>query len=94
MTHYIITFIIGAQVGGIIALLLDQRNRRLFREEYTNKLKELPVATKMAGETLNDLNELMEWLSSPRVHWDNFAITIPIKNPNEIKWFALGVEEA
>jgi hypothetical protein len=41
MTHYIITFIIGAQVGGIIALLLDQRNRRLFREGYTNKLKEL-----------------------------------------------------
>tara|TARA_Y100000310_G_scaffold251184_1_gene257616 strand:+ start:194 stop:322 length:129 start_codon:yes stop_codon:yes gene_type:complete len=41
MIHYIITFIIGAQVGGIIALLLDQRNRRLFREEYTNKLKEL-----------------------------------------------------
>ena len=41
MTHYILTFIIGAQVGGIITLLWDQRNRRLFREEYANKLKEL-----------------------------------------------------
>jgi len=41
MTHYILTFIIGAQVGGIIALLWDQRQRRLFREEYANKLKEL-----------------------------------------------------
>ena len=63
-------------------------------KEKDKDIKELPVATKMAGETLNDLNELMEWLSSPRVHWDNFAITIPIKNPNEIKWFALKVEEA
>ena len=41
MTHYILTFIIGAQVGGIITLLLEQRNRRLFREEYANKIKEL-----------------------------------------------------
>ena len=41
MTHYILTFIIGAQVGGIIALLWDQRQRRLFREEYANKIKEL-----------------------------------------------------
>ena len=41
MTHYILTFIIGAQVGVIITLLLEQRNRRLFREEYANKIKEL-----------------------------------------------------
>mgnify|MGYP003136180905 CR=1 FL=1 len=41
MTHYIITFIVGMEVGGIIALLLEQRNRRLFREEYANKIKEL-----------------------------------------------------
>ena len=40
MTHYILTFIIGAQVGGIIALLWDQRQRRLFRE-MVNKLREL-----------------------------------------------------
>ena len=41
MTHFIITFIIGMEVGGIIALLWSQRERRLFREEYANKLKEL-----------------------------------------------------
>tara|TARA_Y100000034_G_scaffold3895_1_gene4624 strand:- start:269 stop:397 length:129 start_codon:yes stop_codon:yes gene_type:complete len=41
MTHYILTFIIGAQVGGIITLLWDQRRRRLFREGYANKIKEL-----------------------------------------------------
>ena len=41
MTHFIITFIIGMEVGGIITLLLEQRNRRLFREEYANKIKEL-----------------------------------------------------
>ena len=62
--------------------------------EKTKDVKELPVAKKLAGENLNDLNELMEWLSSPRIHWDNFAITIPIKNPNEIKWFTLRVSEA
>jgi len=41
MTHYIITFIVGMEVGVIITLLLAQRNRRLFREEYANKIKEL-----------------------------------------------------
>ena len=41
MTHFIITFIIGMEVGGIITLLWSQRSRRLFREEYTKKLKEL-----------------------------------------------------
>ena len=41
MIHYIITFIVGMEGGGIIALLLEQRNRRLFREEYANKIKEL-----------------------------------------------------
>ena len=41
MTHYILTFIIGMQVGGIITLLWDQRQRRLYRELYANKLKEL-----------------------------------------------------
>jgi len=63
-------------------------------KEKDKDIRDLPVATKLAGETLNDLDDLMEWMSSPRIHWDNFAITIPIKNPNEIKWFALGVEEA
>ena len=41
MTHYIITFIVGMEVGVIITLLLEQRNRRLFREEYAKKIKEL-----------------------------------------------------
>ena len=41
MAHYILTFIIGMEVGGIITLLWDQRQRRLFREEYANKIKEL-----------------------------------------------------
>ena len=42
----------------------------------------------------NDLQELLEWMASPRVHWENFKVTIPIKNPNEIKWFALKIAEA
>ena len=41
MIHYIITFIVGMEVGAIITLLLEQRNRRLFREEYAKKIKEL-----------------------------------------------------
>ena len=63
-------------------------------KEKPKDVKELPVATKKPEQMLNDLEELLSWMSSPRIHWDNFAITIPIKNPNEIKWFALGVEEA
>ena len=63
-------------------------------KEKDKDIKDLPVATKLAGETLNDLDDLLSWMASPRIHWDNFAITIPIENPNEIKWFALGVEEA
>ena len=63
-------------------------------KEKPKDVKELPVATKNPKEMANDLNELMEWMASPRIHWDNFAVTIPIKNPNEIKWFALRVSEA
>jgi len=49
----------------------------------------------IANANPNDLQELLEWMSSPRVHWGNdFKITIPVKNPNEIKWFALKVAEA
>ena len=43
---------------------------------------------------LNDLNELMEWLSSPRIYWDNFAVALPIENNNDIKWIQTRVEEA
>jgi hypothetical protein len=63
-------------------------------KEKPKDIEDLSVAAQRPGENLNDLNELMEWLSSPRIHWDNFAITIPIKNPNEIKWFTLRVSEA
>ena len=41
MTHFIITFIIGLEVGVIIGILWEQRERRLFREEYAKKIKEL-----------------------------------------------------
>ena len=67
---------------------------RRLEKQIANAFKDLPVATKMPGETLNDLNDLLEWVLSPRIHWDNFAVTIPVKNPNEIKWFALRVSEA
>ena len=63
-------------------------------KEKTKDVKKLPMAEKKAGEMINNLDDLLSWMASPRIHWDNFAITIPIKNPNEIKWFALGVEEA
>ena len=57
-------------------------------------IRDLPVATKLAGETLNDLNELMEWMASPRIYWDNFSVALPIENNNDIKWIQTRVEEA
>ena len=57
-------------------------------------IRELPVATNLAGETLNDLNELMEWMASPRVYWDNFSVTLPVENNSDIKWVQTRVEEA
>ena len=63
-------------------------------KEKDKNIRELPVATNLAGETLNDLNELMEWMSSPRVYWDNFSVTMPIEKPNDIKWVQIKVEEA
>jgi len=59
-----------------------------------NKEKDKEVKDLEFNQEFNDLNDLLEWMASPRVHWDNFAITIPIKNPNEIKWFSLRVSEA
>tara|TARA_R110002060_G_scaffold45301_2_gene56594 strand:- start:983 stop:1111 length:129 start_codon:yes stop_codon:yes gene_type:complete len=41
MDFAIITFTLGLQVGVFIGILWDQRRRRLFRELYANKLKEL-----------------------------------------------------
>ena len=63
-------------------------------KEKDKDIRELPVAKKMAGETLNDLNELMEWMASPRVYWDNFSVALPIENNNDIKWIQTRVEEA
>ena len=63
-------------------------------KEKPKDVKELPVAKKSAKEMANDLEELLSWMASPRIHWDNFQVTVPIKNPNEIKWFTLGVAEA
>ena len=63
-------------------------------KEKDKDIRDLPVATQRPEEMLNDLAELLSWVQSPRIHWDNFAVTIPVKNPNEIKWFALRVSEA
>ena len=63
-------------------------------KEKDKDIRELPVATKMAGETLNDLNELLEWMASPRIYWDNFAVALPIENNNDIKWISTKVGEA
>mgnify|MGYP003646688969 FL=1 len=63
-------------------------------KEKDKNIKELPVATNLAGETLNDLNELMEWMSSPRVYWDNFSVTLPVEKPNDIKWVSIKIGEA
>tara|TARA_R110000824_G_C14873834_1_gene642611 strand:+ start:69 stop:197 length:129 start_codon:yes stop_codon:yes gene_type:complete len=41
MTHFIITFIIGMEVGVLIGILYEQRKQREFREEYIKQIKEL-----------------------------------------------------
>ena len=41
MAHYILTFIIGMEVGAIITLMGAARSRRLDKEHYINKIKEL-----------------------------------------------------
>ena len=46
------------------------------------------------SKNFNDMADLLEWMASPRVYWDNFKVTIPVENPKDIKWFALGVAEA
>ena len=63
-------------------------------KEKDKNIRDLPVATKMPGETLNDLNELLEWMSSPRIYWENFAVTLPVKNNNDIKWVSTTISEA
>ena len=63
-------------------------------KEKDKDIRDLPVATKLAGETLNDLNELLDWMSSPRIYWDNFAVALPIENNNDIKWISTKIGEA
>ena len=63
-------------------------------KEKDKDIRDLPVATKLAGETLNDLNDLMAWMASPRVYWDNFAVALPIENNNDIKWISTKIGEA
>ena len=63
-------------------------------KEKDKDIRDLPVATNMPGETLNDLNELLEWMASPRVYWDNFEVALPIENNNDIKWISTKIAEA
>jgi uncharacterized membrane-anchored protein YhcB (DUF1043 family) len=49
MTDFIITFIAGMEVGAIIAILDAARTRRLDKEYYLNKLKELDDQTRTYG---------------------------------------------
>jgi len=64
------------------------------KEKKPKDVKELPVAAQRPGDMLNDLNELMEWMASPRIYWDNFSVALPIENNNDIKWIQVKVEEA
>ena len=41
MTYFIITFIIGMEVGVLIGILYEQHKQREFREEYIKQIKEL-----------------------------------------------------
>ena len=41
MTYFIITFIIGMEVGVLIGVLYEQHKQREFREEYIKQIKEL-----------------------------------------------------
>ena len=41
MENFILTFIAGMEVGAIITLLVAARSRRLDKEHYLNKIKEL-----------------------------------------------------
>ena len=63
-------------------------------KEKPKDVKELPVATKNPKEMANDLEELLSWMASPRIYRDNFAVSFPIENNNDIKWVQVKVEEA
>ena len=63
-------------------------------KEKPKDIKDLPVATKKPEEMFNDIADLLEWMQSPRIYWDNFSVTLPIEKPNDIKWVQPRVEEA
>ena len=62
--------------------------------EKDKDIRDLPIGVQGPEELLNDLNELLEWVANPRIYWDNFKVTLPIKKPNDIKWVQTRVEEA
>ena len=62
--------------------------------EKDKDIRDLLMATERPEELLNDLNELLEWVANPRIYWDNFKVTLPIKKPNDIKWVQTRVEGA
>ena len=63
-------------------------------KEKPKDIKDLPVATKKPEEMFNDIADLLEWMQSPRIYWDNFSVALPIEKPNDIKWVQTKVEEA
>jgi hypothetical protein len=63
-------------------------------KEKDKENRDLPVAEKKSGEMFNDISELLSWMQSPRIHWDNFAVTLPVENPNDIKWISNSIGEA
>jgi len=63
-------------------------------DKKDKNIEGLGVVAALHAANPNDLKELLEWMASPRIHWDNFKIEIPVKNPSEIKWFALAIAEA
>ena len=46
------------------------------------------------SKNFNDMEDLLEWMASPRVYWENFEVTLPLKKRSEIKWISTTVSEA
>ena len=62
--------------------------------DNNKKNKDIEGLEAMEAMGSSKLARVLEWMASPRVYWENFKVTVPVKNPNEIKWFALKVAEA
>ena len=63
-------------------------------KEKPKNIDKLLDSLSSEGKNFNDMEELLEWMSSPRIYWDNFAVTLPIKKPNDIKWVSTTISEA